>query len=932
MAQVNKISSFKSFTEIKNQEATMKLREENNAKRQETVGKIGAILDEMGLTSLSELDEDRKQALISKMFGNVSEDEAEDIEDEINKLGEPKKLEERNAFLGARAKAIEEDKTEFEFNGKIYKVTVNEGNAFGDAVRKAKEAGEKEFEFDGKTYKVEEGNAFGDAVRKAKEAGEKEFEFDGKTYKVEEALVFEGKHGMAKRLLQNIINGDTTEAEGIKMSKEMAEHYLYWISTSPYGTKNSNLPLYMLVNASFNWGIERGLPSSLKKELAELKDFAKKNESLVAEARSIAKIQNEWSKVTTEMATLATEWKAAEGDAKTALLAQMKEKTALKKGLESELEAAVSGKDKDLELVVSEMVVTEANNPQIAKIDAEIEKLQQTRDKLESERKGPKDQDPIRSKISELTSELKSNRDELSQLKTDRDRADEDEKEMYEDQIDELKSSIETLEANIKKAEDVLKEMGTRNTELYAADEKLYDQISKLRMAKKKLSESSVVYEGAVKQFEMDMTNMIKNIKSGYGWIDPEYVADTWENSSDSIDFELVKGEIYKRLIAAKLLAYADDEDEESAGQYVKSLKELGIKESIVIIESKEAQEAESILNDLLDERGGDMEELHGMSMEDALDTVETYGHSGSKAKKIAQELVSMCNESKVTEAKDDFMARHSGTDIWLKKGYKNHTEAELQELYFKIGELLKDNLDVKQVTVVFEAKVNEAEIKSKSPNDDAEADIDFAGSDLDLKKLSKKYKLEVDEYEPGMVMLKGKKKDILAYLQSPEYDMDSEDIKDLFSELLEAEIKSDDEFKEYAMTILKKAFGADFDEAKAGEVADGILKKCDGDYGACVGMLTSSLGESVVTEGFDANYWEDYHEAAGKIENPSSMQVQQEVSACVKEWNDNNENGKENEVTPNGEKKVLKLAKEFVKAKGWISSDVIEAMIAQES
>ena len=157
MAQVNKISSFKSFTEVKNQEATMKLREENNAKRQETVGKIGAILDEMGLTSLSELDEDRKQALISKMFGNVSEDEAEDIEDEINKLGEPKKLDEGNAFIFAASKARQEGKSEFEFNGKKYKVTLKkdtglkEGNAFGDAVKKAKEAGETEFEFDGKT-------------------------------------------------------------------------------------------------------------------------------------------------------------------------------------------------------------------------------------------------------------------------------------------------------------------------------------------------------------------------------------------------------------------------------------------------------------------------------------------------------------------------------------------------------------------------------------------------------------------------------------------------------------------------------------------------------------------------------------------------------------------------------------------------------------
>ena len=94
------------------------------------------------------------------------------------------------------------------------------------------------------------------------------------------------------------------------------------------------------------------------------------------------------------------------------------------------------------------------------------------------------------------------------------------------------------------------------------------------------ISFNNFINEGKVKQFEMDLNDMIKDIKSGYGWIDPEFVEDTWENTSDSIDFELVKGEIYKRLIDAKLLAYADDENEESAGQYIKSLKELGIKES----------------------------------------------------------------------------------------------------------------------------------------------------------------------------------------------------------------------------------------------------------------------------------------------------------------------------------------------------------------
>ncbi|MGK3946193.1 hypothetical protein ABK046_48565, partial [Streptomyces caeruleatus] len=85
------------------------------------------------------------------------------------------------------------------------------------------------------------------------------------------------------------------------------------------------------------------------------------------------------------------------------------------------------------------------------------------------------------------------------------------------------------------------------------------------------------------------------------------------------------------------------------------------------------------------------------------------------------------------------------------------------------------------------------------------------------------------------------------------------------------------------AMSVLKKAFGADFDEAKGEEVANGILKKCDGDYGACVGMLTSSLGESVVVEGFDAQYWEVYHtDDSGNLEHPNYIQIQLEVEACA--------------------------------------------------
>ena len=838
MAELNKISSFKSFTEVKNQEATMKLRETNNAKRQETVGKIGSILDEMGLTSLSELDEDKKRALINKMFGNVSEDEAEDIEDELNKLGEPKKLEERNAFLGARAKAIEEDKNEFEFNGKTYKVTVNEGNAFGDAVRKAKEDGEKEFEFDGKTFKVEEAKRTKFTGKVAHDlytqTGGKPVEVfvkndwysvDPKELKDDKGEYFTGysKDGSdydfylkdidfiqeslnegrvkAATLLQELVDGNTSRAEGIKMSKDLAEHYLYWLRTSPYGKKNADLPLYMLIKASFNWGIERQLDPKLKKELEDLKASQAKNESVesIDEARSISKIQYDWSKVTTSMQATAQNWKAAEGGAKESLLGKLKEMTAQKKALEAELDAAIADKDKDLELVVTEafyrlpkdVIGTElyvanqsmqslysgavaGNDISPKEIDFIIKNLQQVKSLAKKFNKAEevlgtvyeakaKDLKPGKKYTSDYgevtfvklnsdgkTMELHSK--ETGKVKTDISNA--YNMELIESVVNEAENFKST-----KDFEEFLEEIdgmpehrirrimgkdyidtpgGFRDEaddydndiEEYTRSNMGSKDFEKLRTWWENNVAESVVNEAAAKQFDVDFNNMVKNIKSGYGWIDPEYVADTWENSSDSIDFELVKGEIYKRLIAAKLLAFADDEDEETAGQFVKSLKELGIKESLVN----------------------------------------------------------------------------------------------------------------------------------------------------------------------------------------------------------EGEVKSDDEFKEYAMTVLKKAFGDDFDEAKATEVVDGILKKCGDDYGAAVGMITASLGESVVTEGFDANYWEDYHEDSDKIENPTGMQLQQEVSGCVEDWNDNNEMGEENEVTSAGEKKVLKLAKDFVKAKGWISSDVIEAMIAQES
>jgi hypothetical protein len=862
MAQVNKISTFKSFTEVKNQEATMKLRETNNAKRQETVGKIGAILDEMGLTSLSELDEEKKQALINKMFGNVSEDEAEDIEDELNKLGEPKKLEEGNAFIFAAGKAKQDGKSEFEFNGKKYKVTIKkdtglkEGNAFGAAVKKAKEDDEDEFEVDGETYEIEEakrskftGKTANDlytqiggkpvevfvgndwySVNPAELKGDKGDSFIGYTQDgsdhefylkdisfIQESLN-EGKHGMAKKLLKGIVDGDSSEAEGIKLSKELADHYLNWISTSAFGKKNENLPLNMLINASFNWGIERQLDPKLKGELADLKASQKKNESLVNEARTIAKIQYDWSKLTTTMQATAQNWKAAEGPAKEMLLGKLKEMTAQKKALEAELDATIADKDKDLELVVSEAF----NRLPKDVIGNELYLASQNLTNLYSSAAAGNDIDT--------------------------------------GVIDSVVRQLNTVKKSVKKFNKPEEVAGTvyegkakdlKPNHKYTSD---YGEVTFIKLNP----------DGKTMKLHSKETGEIKtDISNAYNMELIESVVNEAEKFKSTEDFEEFLEEIdgmpevrIKRIMGKDYIdtpgGFKDEADDYDNDIVEYTLSNMGRKD----FEALKAWWENNVQESLTEGQDPSAEKTSRAEQLKKLKAFKARQEETEKLKKLQAKrakAAGSAKESVVAEGKDDYMARSGNADINIKKGYKHLVEYELDELYNKLGALSKE-YKIKGITATFESIVNEAEVSS------------------------------------------------------------------------------DDEFKEYAMAVLKKAFGDDFDEAKATEVVDGILKKCGDDYGACVGTLTSSLGESVVTEGFDANYWEDYQEGAQKTKNPTGMQIQQDVQAAVEDWNDNNEDGPDNEVTPAGEKKVLKLAKEFVKAKGYISFDIIDAMIAQES
>jgi hypothetical protein len=92
-----------------------------------------------------------------------------------------------------------------------------------------------------------------------------------------------------------------------------------------------------------------------------------------------------------------------------------------------------------------------------------------------------------------------------------------------------------------------------------------------------------------------------------------------------------------------------------------------------------------------------------------------------------------------------------------------------------------------------FESFINE-KVTSKSPNDVVTVDADLSYEDGDKKfveSIWKKFNLKVKPNGANGAVghdITGKKKDILAYLQSEYYEMDDEDIKDIYPELMEGD------------------------------------------------------------------------------------------------------------------------------------------------
>jgi len=75
--------------------------------------------------------------------------------------------------------------------------------------------------------------------------------------------------------LTDVMKGQTSQIEGTRLSKGMAEHIINWMNTSPYGKKYNpwvkKNSIAKILPIAFNWGLERGLPANLKSEFVALK-------------------------------------------------------------------------------------------------------------------------------------------------------------------------------------------------------------------------------------------------------------------------------------------------------------------------------------------------------------------------------------------------------------------------------------------------------------------------------------------------------------------------------------------------------------------------------------------------------------------------------------------------------------------------------------
>ena len=174
--------------------------------------------------------------------------------------------------------------------------------------------------------------------------------------------------------------------------------------------------------------------------------------------------------------------------------------------------------------------------------------------------------------------------------------------------------------------------------------------------------------------------------------------------------------------------------------------------------------------------------------------------------------------------------------------------DAEEFEFNGKTFPVIKEEVEVEEGNA-FGAARAEAIAKGDDKFKVGDEEYDVEGVDAEDKENAEEYaeeegiKTENEEVTEDEIEIKVDGDYEIEVEKEDDEEEESEEEATEESMTNEAEVKSDEEFKEYAFSVLQQAFGDKFDEEKAQEVVDGLLSKHGDDYGAAVGALQSSLG-----------------------------------------------------------------------------------------
>jgi hypothetical protein len=102
----------------------------------------------------------------------------------------------------------------------------------------------------------------------------------------------EARQAAAKKLFKMVVNGSTSEIEGVKISKDMAQAALDWFDRSTYArkyekqVKTAGMGAVAPLIFGDHWGIKKTIPSKLKAEFKELQAQYKRemSESVINES------------------------------------------------------------------------------------------------------------------------------------------------------------------------------------------------------------------------------------------------------------------------------------------------------------------------------------------------------------------------------------------------------------------------------------------------------------------------------------------------------------------------------------------------------------------------------------------------------------------------------------------------------------------------